>query len=189
MRIVKRNTGDSAVYSLATIPTLSSEQLRKKYPTVFSEGISLLEGSYHIRLDPAVDPVQHACRRVPVPLRDNLKHTLDDLVRQDAIAPVTKPIPCVNSMVVVPKKNGTLRICLDPNDLNKAIRREHYPRPTIEEVTTQLHGEKLFTILDVSKGFWHVPFDEQLSFHTQFYRYHWKRMPFGICSAPEVFQR
>ena len=93
-------------------------------------------------------------------------------------------------MVVVPKKNGALRICLDPKDLNKAIHREHYPLPTIEDIATRLHGAKLFTILD--GGFWHVVLDETSSFlttfHTPFGQYHWKRMLFGICSAPEVFQ-
>lgn len=93
-------------------------------------------------------------------------------------------------MVVVPKKNGTLRICLDPK---RPLLREHYPLPTIEDVATRLHGAKVFTVLDVSKGFWHIPMDDTSSFpttlHTPFGRYHWQRMPFGISSAPEVFQR
>ena len=96
-------------------------------------------------------------------------------------------------MVVVPKKNGTLRICLDPKDLNCAIQREHYPLPTIEDIATRLHGAKVFSVLDVRNGFWHVKLDESSSllttFHTPFGRYRWKRMPFGISSAPEVFQR
>lgn len=95
-------------------------------------------------------------------------------------------------MVIVPKKDGSLRICLDPRDLNRAILREHYPLPTIEDVATRLHGAKVFTVLDVSKGFWHVELDEPSSFlttfHTPFGRYRWRRMPFGISSAPEVFQ-
>ena len=95
-------------------------------------------------------------------------------------------------MVVVLKKNGDLRICLDPKDLNKSIQREHYPLPTIEDVATRLYGAKLFTILDVRNGFWHVVLDESSSFlttfHTPFGGYRWKRMPFGICSAPEAFQ-
>jgi len=79
-------------------------------------------------------------------------------------------------MVVVPKKNGTLCICLDPKDLNAAN--------TIhsEDIATCLYGAKLFTVLDVRSGFWHVQLDEQSSyltmFHTPFGRYRWKRMPF-----------
>ena len=101
------------------------------------------------------------------------------------------PTPWISSMVVVPKPNGTLP-CLDPKDLNRALQRENYPLPTIEEVASRLHGAKVFTVLDVACGFWHVVLDEQSSFLTTFNmpfgRYRWKRMPFGIKSAPEIFQ-
>ena len=164
-----------------------------KYPKVFSEGVGLLEDIYHIRLDPSIDPVQHAPRRVPIPLRDILKVSLEDLVKQDIITPVTEPTLWNSSIVVVPKKNGALHICLDPKVLNNAILREHYPLLTIEDIATRLHGAKVFTILDVSKGFWHVLLDKPSSFLTTFHQpfgqYRWKRMPFGISSAPEVFQR
>ena len=93
-------------------------------------------------------------------------------------------------MMVVPKANGKLRICLDPKDLNQAILQEHYPLPTIEDIATRLHGAKVFTKLDVRSGFM---LDEKSSylttFQTPFGRFPWKRMPFGISSAPEVFQR
>ena len=96
-------------------------------------------------------------------------------------------------MVVMPKKDGKTSICLDPQDLNKAIRREHYLLHTIEDVASRLHGAKVFTVLDVRKGFWHVELEEDspflTTFNTPFVRYRWKRMPFGICSALEVFQR
>ena len=105
-----------------------------------------LVGEYQIRLNPEAKPVQHAPRRVPVPLRECLQETLDDL---DILAPVTEPTQWVSSMVVVPKSDGKLRICLDPKDLNMAIQREHYPLPTIEDIATRLHGAKLFTVLDV----------------------------------------
>ena len=130
---------------------------------------------------------------MPVALRDRLKETLDSLVTQSVIMLVTQPTPCINSIVVVPKKDGSLRICLDPKDLNHAIQREHYQLPTIEDIATWLHGANVFTILYVRCGFWHVPLDEPSSqlttFHTPFGRYWWLRMPFGISSAPEVFQR
>ena len=189
----KPNTNGSKVYTLSASSPLTKDKLISKYPKVFGEGVGCLEGEYHIRLNAEIDSVQHAPRRVHVALRERLQETLDDLVQQDILAPVTEPTPWVNSMVVVPKKDGKLRICLDPKDLNLAIQREHYPLPTIEEIATRLHGAKLFTVLDVRHGFWHVPLDEPSSllttFNTPFGRYRWKRMPFGISSAPEVFQR
>ena len=135
-----------------------------------------------------MSPIQHA----PVAVRAGLKEELDRMTEQEIIAPVTAPTPWVSSVVVVPKPNWKLRICLDPKELNKAIQREHYPLPTIEDVATRLHGAKIFTKLDVKNGFWHIGLDQESSylttFNTPFGKYGWKRMPFGLCSAPEVFQ-
>ena len=57
----------------------------------------------------------------------------EDLEKREIIAQVTMPTPWISSMVVVPKKNGKFCICLDPIDLNRALQRENYPMPTIEE--------------------------------------------------------
>ena len=85
-----------------------------------------------------------------------------------------------------------IRICLDPRDLNVAIKREHFPMPTIEEIATRLNGARLFSVFNASNGFWQVELDEESSmlttFNTPFSHYRWKRMPFGISSAPEVWQ-
>ena len=68
--------------------------------------MGLLEGEYHIRLDPQAELVQHAPRRVPVALRDRRKKPwMTVLVQQEVLAPVTRPTARVNSMVVVPKKD------------------------------------------------------------------------------------
>ena len=81
----------------------------------------------------------------------------------------------------------------NPKDLNVAIKREHFPMPTIEEIAARLNGAKLFSVFDASSGFWQVELDEEssmlTSFNTPFSRYWWKRMPFGINSASEVWQR
>ena len=95
------------------------------------------------------------------------------MIKAHIITPVTDPTPWISSMVVISKKNGALRICLDPKELNKAIQREHYPLPTIEDVATHLYGVKVFTVLDVCSGFWHVVLDESSSFLTMFHT------PFG----------
>ena len=186
-------TSDGGVYAhdASIEPVLSADQLVKKFHRVFSDGVGKLPGEYHMTLDETVKPVQHPPRRVPVAIRERLRETLDDFGRFR----VTTPTSWISSMVVVPKPNGTLRICLDPKDLNRALQRENYPLPTIEEVATRLHGAKvyMFTVLDVACGFWHVSLDEQSSFlttfNTPFGRYRWKRMPFKIKSAPEIFQR
>ena len=189
----KPETKGTAVFTLEVQRYALKEQLINQHPMVFSENVGQLEGEYHIRLNTSIEPIQHALRRVPVAIRDQLKETLDGLVQRDIIAPVAKPTSWISSMVVVPKKNDALQICLDPKDLNCAIQREHYPLPTIEDIATCLHGAKVFTVLDVRNGFWHVKLDESSSllttFHTPFGRYRWKCMPFGIFSAPEVFQR
>ena len=89
-------------------------------------------------------------------------------------------------------KPNKLRICLDPRDLNKAIRREHYQMPTVEEVATRLSQAKKFTVVDAKDGFSQKLLDTASSYktttNTPFGRYRWKRMLFGISSAPEVWQ-
>ena len=188
----KPDTRNAPVYAVEDPVPVTIEGLVAQHPDVFGPGVGLLAGKYHIVLDDKIPPVQHPPRRVPVPVRGILKETLDELVQQDILAPVQQPKQWISSMVVVPKKDGKPWICLDPRDLNQAIRREHYPLPTIEDVATRLHGARVFTVLDVRKGFWHVELEEDSSFlttfNTPFGRYRWKRMPFGICSAPEVFQ-
>ena len=69
-------------------------------------------------MDSQIDPVQHAPRRVPVALRERLRETLEELVQQDILAPVTQPTKWISLMVIVLKKDGKLRIRLDPKDLN-----------------------------------------------------------------------
>ena len=148
--IHKSKTGNASVYTLEPAGPVSIEQLQREHPEVFRAGVGRLEGRYRIILDNSIQPVHHTLCRVPFPLHDALKGTLDDLVQQDIIAPVQQPTPWVCSRVAVPKKDGKLRICLDPRDLNKAIRREHYPLPTIEDIATRLHGAKVFTVARVS---------------------------------------
>jgi len=86
-----------------------------------------------------------------------------------------------------------LRLCLDPCNLNEAVKREHFVLPTCEYVLTKLHRKSIFTIIDENDGFWKVSLDEPSSklctFNTPFGHYSMKRLPFGSSSSPEVFQK
>ena len=103
---------------------------------------------------------------------------------------MNEPTAWVNSMVVNEKRNGKLRICIDPRDLNKALLREHYQLPTQQEITSRLAGAKYFSKLDATSGFWQMPLDEDSSylttFNTPFGRYRFT-VPFGVTFAQEVF--
>ena len=108
-------------------------------------------------------------------LRQKLKKELDNMEKTGVIRKVDEPTEWVNSMVVVEKPNGELRICLDPRNLNKAIKREYYQLPTFEEISSRLSGAKVFTKLDANKGYWQIPLDESsiklTTFNTPFGRY------------------
>ena len=189
----KPETSTVPVYYVNNAPiAITKESLITRFPNVFEDGVGLLAGKHHINLDATVDAVQHATRRVPVDMRARLKYSLDEIQGQQIVTPVMQPKQWISSIVVVPKKeSNNLRISLDPTDLNRAIQHENYT--TIEDVATRLQGAKVFSLLDVRSGFWHVKLNEQSSylttFNTPFGRYIWNRLPFGICSAPEIFLR
>ena len=97
-----------------------------------------------------------------------------------------------NSLEAV-QKPGKLRVCIDPRDLNRANKRPQYQMPTIAEVLLKLAIAKVFTVLDAKVSFYLVKIDEESSllttFWTPFGRYRYLRMPQGISSAPEEYQR
>lgn len=80
---------------------------------------------------------------------------------------------------------------MDPTELNKNVKRRHYPLKTLEEVAAKVHGSRFFTKLDCNKGFWQIPVTERtsnyLAFSTPWGRYKYLRLPFGLSSSPEVF--
>ena len=98
-----------------------------------------------------------------------------------------------SSLVTAQKPNGQLRVCLDAKDLNEALRRSHYPTPTIDEILPELGRAKVFSTVDVKNGFWHVELTDESSmlttFNSPFGRFRWCRLPFGVSPAPEEFQQ
>lgn len=95
--------------------------------------------------------------------------------------------------MVIVKKPGKLRICLDPKFLNKALKRSHYIMPTIEDVLYKLPKARVFTLADARHAFLQCKLDEDSSLMTTFWtpwgRKRWLKLPFGVSVAPEVYQR
>ena len=162
-----------------------------EYASLFS-GLGCLPGTHQIKVDASATPVVHPPRRVPVALREKVKAELDRMEELNVVVKQTEPTDWVNSMVTVIKPDK-VRICIDPKDLNTAIQREHYPMKTVEDVSANMAGARVFSKLDATSGFWQIKLDAESSrlttFNTPFGRYRFLRMPFGLKSAPEVFQR
>ncbi|XP_046569481.1 uncharacterized protein K02A2.6-like [Haliotis rubra] len=156
------------------------------------EGEGTLDGLLHFEVDETVTPVQLPCRKVPLALQQKLKAELERLTDLKIITPVNVPTDWISALVVV-KKQGTdkIRICIDPKPLNQALKRNHYPIKTIDDILPELSNAKCFTLADAKNGFWHIQLEEESSFLTTFEtpwgRYRWLRMPFGLSPAPEEF--
>uniref|UniRef100_A0A8C5QD11 Gypsy retrotransposon integrase-like protein 1 n=1 Tax=Leptobrachium leishanense TaxID=445787 RepID=A0A8C5QD11_9ANUR len=175
---------DSAMWGWSTI--------NKEYADIF-QGVGCLEGKLKLEVDALVQPVRLPKRKVPVSLLKPLQEELASLEKQGIITPVERSTDWISSMVIVKKPSGKLRICIDPKPLNKALKRSHYPLPTLDDILPDLARARIFSVCDVKSGFWHIELEEDSSylttFSTPFGRYRWVRMPMGISPAPEVFQR
>lgn len=190
LNLVKRNAINNVQVHKSDVDSL--QNIIKKFNDCF-EGTGCLNNTYHIALDPNVKPVIHPPRKVPFAIHQQLKNKLNSLEAEGIVSKVTTPTPWVNSLVIVHKKDGSLRLCLDPTNLNKAIQREHFQIPTMDEIISKVSGAKFFSTVDCSNGFWQIKLDSTSSdlctFNTPFGRYKFLRMPYGISSAPEVFTK
>ena len=171
---------------------LTQSDITDSYADVFA-GEGALEGKLHLEIDESVPPVKLPVRKVPIAVRGQLKEELDRLSAMGIIEPVDVPTDWISSMVVTTKRNGKLRLCIDPKPLNQALKRNHYPLPSIDDLLPDLANAKVFSVADAKNGFWHVELDTESSYLTTFGtpwgRYRWLRMPFGISPAPEEFQK
>ena len=151
-----------------------------------------MPGTYYIKMDPTAKPVVHGPRRQPAALLPKIVDKLKEMEREGHLAKVMQPTDWVNSMVVS-SRGEKIEICLDPADLNKAVKREHYPIPTVEEIVAKIPDATVFTVLDAKSGYLQMKIDYESSLlttmNTPIGRYRWLKLPFGIKSAPEMYQR
>ena len=178
-----------------SIKGLSDKGLKKKiegmYPEIFN-GLGKLTEKHQIHIKENATPVIHPPRKISLALLDRFKKELDTMERNSVIKRTEEPTDWVNSLVLVGKPDGSLRICLNPRDLNKAIEREHYQLPTFDEIASRLTGAIRLTKLDANKDYWQITLDEQspkLTTNTPYGRYCFLQLPYGLHSAQEVFHK
>ncbi|XP_033758102.1 uncharacterized protein K02A2.6-like [Pecten maximus] len=153
----------------------------------------LKEYKLKLHIDETVNPVAQRMYRVPYSLRQRVSDKIEELEAKDIIEKVNTPSSWVSPVIVVPKPDGDIRLCVDMRQANKAIVRERHPIPTVDEIMYNMNGSQVFSKLDMRHGYHQIELDEDsrdittFVTHTGLYRY--KRLMFGISSAPEKYQQ
>jgi hypothetical protein len=182
-----------SINSLDTILASGKKEAMKildRYSDIF-EGYGKLPDTIELEINENVKPVVAKPRRIAHCYRELLKHELDDMESNGLIEKEPAHSEWVSNILIV-ERGGKIRICLDPMHLNKALKRPHYPFNTIEEILTEVDNAKVFSVVDLKKGFMQLELTKESSklttFWTPYGKYKFKRLCFGLTSSPEYFQ-
>ena len=136
-------------------------------------------------------PINLPLRRTPESLKLTVRTQIGEMVAHNIVRESTSPY--ASPVVMVPKKGGELRFCIDYRQLNKATVKDRYPLPRIDDTIDALYGAKYFSTLDLFSGYWQIEIEEADKHKTvvicEYGQYEFNRMPFGLTNAPGTFQR
>ena len=136
-------------------------------------------------------PIRQRPRRFPPKEQEEIDRQIQDMLQHDRIEPSDSPWS--SNVVLVKKKDGSKRFCVDYRRLNHLTIKDSYPIPRIDDSLDALGGAKWFSTLDLASGYWQVELDEEAKKKSAFVvrggLYSWKVMPFGLCNAPSTFER
>ena len=138
----------------------SLADVKRQYPQLFT-GLGKLKEEQKIKMADSAKPfAQKVPRRVPLPLLKKVEAELDKMVKLDVIEPIDTPTDWCAPLVVVPKANGDVRLCVDLTKLNKSVKRETYAMPSVEETLSKISTGSVFSKLDANSGFHQIPLDK-----------------------------
>uniref|UniRef100_A0A5S6Q481 Reverse transcriptase n=1 Tax=Trichuris muris TaxID=70415 RepID=A0A5S6Q481_TRIMR len=136
-------------------------------------------------------PVRVPPRRIPYARRQEVKTLVNQMLQEGIVEPACSPWSA--PIVLVRKKDGSQRLCVDYRQLNAVTEKDAQPMPRIDETLDMLAGAKWFSTLDLASGYWQVEMEEadkqKTAFSTPDGSYQFRVMPFGLCNAPATFQR
>ena len=182
------------IQNLAEVDDINyASNIMQQYPTLF-DGLGKLEGEYKITLREDAKPFAFTVpRKVPLPLLSETKKEIERMLELGVIRPVQEPTDWCAPIVIVPKANGKVRLCVDLTKLNLSVKREIHPLPSVKNTLGKLGNSKVFSKLDANSAFWQRTLSESsqllTTFITPWGRYCPLRLPYGITTGSEQFQR
>lgn len=136
-------------------------------------------------------PVRQPVRRTPLGFQEEEEQHLQSLLDSGVVVPSTSD--WASPVVLVRKKDGGVRWCIDYRKLNDVTRKDSYQLPNIEECLNTLAGSTIFSTIDLQQGYYQIDVDQadrrKTAFITRYGLFEYTRMPFGLCGAPGTFQR
>ncbi|CAJ2644645.1 unnamed protein product [Trifolium pratense] len=164
-----------------------------EFPDVFPEDVSDVppkrEVEFTIDLVPGTSPISMAPYRMSASELNELKKQLEELLEKKFIRPSVSPWGA--PVLLVKKKEGSMRLCIDYRQLNKVTIKNKYPLPRIDDLMDQLVGACVFSKIDLRSGYHHIRVKTEdipkTAFRTRYGHYEYSVMPFGVTNAPGVF--
>ncbi|UYV64780.1 K02A2.6-like, partial [Cordylochernes scorpioides] len=167
-----------------------TQKILEQYHEVF-QGVGLINSECKIYTKPEYSPVQVPPRRIPTSLGAEVQSELEKMVKQGIVTKIYHETEWSHPMVVVKKKSGQIRICLDPRKLNEALVGRHFQTPAPAELLHEIPKAKYYTVLDVKSAYWHIPVAKEcrdlLVMTTPFGKFRYNRLPFGLKISAQIF--
>ena len=183
---------DEQKNQVCKVDELRNERIMSQFKHFF-HGLGCIKGvKYKLRVKANAVPCCFPSRRLPPALLKPVEEQIDGMLKEGVIEPVDEA-QWSAPMVPVRKKNGKLRICVDYRYLNTVLEKEPFQIPSLEELLSKLAGAKVFSLIDAKSGYHQIQIHKEsrkfLSFSSPFGTFTYTRMPFGIASGPEIFQK